>query len=155
MCIRDSFSEHPLSARAFARLPDSVDESQIEFNRSFIKAIATHREALDRDWGLFINELDYGYDVRAARLTEATAAESTKPTRSHLATFHISASQSWQTTGIEVRQGDRIGVSVTGEVIVGETTKPWVSQAGGITICLLYTSPSPRDATLSRMPSSA
>ena len=25
----------------------------------------------------------------------------------------------------------------------------------GITICLLYTSPSPRDATLSRMPSSA
>ncbi len=128
------FSEHPLSARAFARLPDSVDESQIEFNRSFIKAIATHREALDRDWGLFINELDYGYDVRAARLTEATAAESTKPTRSHLATFHISASQSWQTTGIEVRQGDRIGVSVTGEVIVGETTKPWVSQAGGITI---------------------
>ena len=27
--------------------------------------------------------------------------------------------------------------------------------AGVITICLLYTSPSPRDATLSRMPSSA
>ena len=26
---------------------------------------------------------------------------------------------------------------------------------GDITICLLYTSPSPRDATLSRMPSSA
>ena len=25
----------------------------------------------------------------------------------------------------------------------------------GVTICLLYTSPSPRDATLSRMPSSA
>ena len=26
---------------------------------------------------------------------------------------------------------------------------------GGTTLCLLYTSPSPRDATLSRMPSSA
>ena len=29
------------------------------------------------------------------------------------------------------------------------------NQAGSLTICLLYTSPSPRDATLSRMPSSA
>ena len=30
-----------------------------------------------------------------------------------------------------------------------------VSSIGSTTICLLYTSPSPRDATLSRMPSSA
>ena len=30
-----------------------------------------------------------------------------------------------------------------------------VSNAGGLGTCLLYTSPSPRDATLSRMPSSA
>ena len=29
------------------------------------------------------------------------------------------------------------------------------SESGKLTICLLYTSPSPRDATLSRMPSSA
>ena len=34
--------------------------------------------------------------------------------------------------------------------------KLWVFDSeGGGTICLLYTSPSPRDATLSRMPSSA
>ncbi len=128
------FSEHPLTARAFARLPDSVDLSQIEFNRSFINAIAPHREALDRDWALFINELDYGYNVRAARLTEATPVETTKPTPHHLATFQVSASQSWQTTGIELRKGDSIGFSATGEITVGETTKPWVSQAGGITI---------------------
>ena len=29
------------------------------------------------------------------------------------------------------------------------------SRVGGVNTCLLYTSPSPRDATLSRMPSSA
>ena len=33
-----------------------------------------------------------------------------------------------------------------------QTKSAWVSQ---VTLCLLYTSPSPRDATLSRMPSSA
>jgi hypothetical protein len=127
------FSEHPLSARAFARLPDLVEQPQIGFSRSFINAIAAHRETLDRDWALFINELDYGYNVRAARLTEATPIESTKPTRSELGTFEVSASQSWQTTGIEVRKGDSIGFSAAGEIVVGETTKPWLSQANGIT----------------------
>ena len=33
--------------------------------------------------------------------------------------------------------------------------EPVVVHGGGPEICLLYTSPSPRDATLSRMPSSA
>ena len=128
------FSEHPLSARAFASLPDSVDELQIEFNLSFINAIAPHRDALDRDWALFINELDYGYDVRASRLTEAAPFEPTTPTSNRSETYQVSASQSWQTTGIEVRQGDRIGFSATGEIIIGKTSKPWVSQASGITI---------------------
>ena len=40
----------------------------------------------------------------------------------------------------------RLGVKRFG----GQIVKP-----GEIIICLLYTSPSPRDATLSRMPSSA
>ena len=38
--------------------------------------------------------------------------------------------------------------------VAGLTTRAKVS-AAGVTVCLLYTSPSPRDATLSRMPSSA
>ena len=47
-----------------------------------------------------------------------------------------------------------------GEVHDGNATMDWMEQEQerGITItsaCLLYTSPSPRDATLSRMPSSA
>jgi len=80
------------------------------------------------------NELDYGYDVRASRLTEAATIEPAKLILRRAKTFEVSASQSWQTTGIRVRQGDRIGFSTSGEIVVGETTKPWVSQAGGITI---------------------
>ena len=34
-------------------------------------------------------------------------------------------------------------------------TKGWVREAGSILSCLLYTSPSPRDLSTSRMPSSA
>ena len=38
---------------------------------------------------------------------------------------------------------------------IGETLTGNISQATAVVTCLLYTSPSPRDATLSRMPSSA
>ena len=40
-------------------------------------------------------------------------------------------------------------------VIIRMDKVPYVDQSGLYAICLLYTSPSPRDATLSRMPSSA
>ena len=44
-----------------------------------------------------------------------------------------------------------------GEVHDGAATMDWMEQEQerGITICLLYTSPSPRDEKVSRMPSSA
>ena len=51
------------------------------------------------------------------------------------------------------------GVTTTGSAIVGAAVTINVSGvdagAGIITACLLYTSPSPRDRTRSRMPSSA
>ena len=42
-----------------------------------------------------------------------------------------------------------------GETPPSEVVTKAVIGVGGMGICLLYTSPSPRDATLSRMPSSA
>ena len=42
-----------------------------------------------------------------------------------------------------------------GEIVVPETEIPTVGTLVQFKDCLLYTSPSPRDATLSRMPSSA
>ena len=39
------------------------------------------------------------------------------------------------------------------EILIEPPTQPDVEI--GVNVCLLYTSPSPRDATLSRMPSSA
>ena len=46
------------------------------------------------------------------------------------------------------------GQGVTAETLNYETI-PGFEVGGVINVCLLYTSPSPRDATLSRMPSSA
>ena len=42
-----------------------------------------------------------------------------------------------------------------GRIEPKQLLKTWYEGSKGIKDCLLYTSPSPRDATLSRMPSSA
>ena len=44
---------------------------------------------------------------------------------------------------------------VEGNVLVTDNEKTGLFRANGSWICLLYTSPSPRDRTRSRMPSSA
>ena len=56
---------------------------------------------------------------------------------------------------------DKILVPDLGESITEATVVKWLKDEGEKVetdepiVCLLYTSPSPRDATLSRMPSSA
>ena len=57
---------------------------------------------------------------------------------------------------IEVNKGEILGLvgeSGSGKSTVGNAIINLIDEPGKV--CLLYTSPSPRDATLSRMPSSA
>ena len=59
----------------------------------------------------------------------------------------------------DVFTGNTIGTILGVIILVGTTLLMWnmgfITNLGLILGCLLYTSPSPRDATLSRMPSSA
>ena len=56
-------------------------------------------------------------------------------------------------TSVPSATGDTLAISLDGEnLLINDAT---VTNADVATSCLLYTSPSPRDATLSRMPSSA
>jgi len=54
----------------------------------------------------------------------------------------------------EQGQGNYIRLATSDKVYVAPEA-PWIRSGAMDYICLLYTSPSPRDATLSRMPSSA
>ena len=55
-------------------------------------------------------------------------------------------------TPSEIRAFGKLGADAVGMSTVPEAM---TANAAGLRVCLLYTSPSPRDATLSRMPSSA
>ena len=85
-----------------------------------------------------------------ARLLQGTASEfgtlspgAALPSGDDCANRVRSANNDWEPNAANTPENNRVGSQLTGSYI-GE----WDS-------CLLYTSPSPRDATLSRMPSSA
>ena len=60
--------------------------------------------------------------------------------------FDTPVSSYWEDTTNEDLQIDKLKKDINSEIVV---------IGGGYTGCLLYTSPSPRDRTRSRMPSSA
>ena len=72
------------------------------------------------------------------------------PTASECSTGDLWFDVSNNETKIASKSGD----TVTWNKIITENFGD-VTISGNLTVCLLYTSPSPRDATLSRMPSSA
>ena len=53
-----------------------------------------------------------------------------------------------------VAPGDQL-VAIDGDAVFDATFDAAMARLAASNVCLLYTSPSPRDATLSRMPSSA
>ena len=60
----------------------------------------------------------------------------------------------WNLTAQEIQQAYEAPSAVSSVNYIPEKDDSYV-QFGNFSSCLLYTSPSPRDATLSRMPSSA
>ena len=97
-----------------------------------------------------------------AHSVEDSQASVTVDTKPPTALFNVEAYPDSSLTVIETNNMDSVTVTITIMEEIGMNFGPlqvsWAFQRNGQIIpgtCLLYTSPSPRDATLSRMPSSA
>jgi hypothetical protein len=44
----------------------------------------------------------------------------------------VAADRGWQSTGVQVAAGEAYQLEATGEVVLGKSTKPWISGADGI-----------------------
>ena len=58
-------------------------------------------------------------------------------------------------TDFDTMETNLKGVFAAGDIVRGASLVVWAIKDGRDAACLLYTSPSPRDGLLSRMPSSA
>ncbi len=123
-------SQHAISRQTFADLVRQVRNPPLQFNVLTRDRLSKQRQLLERDWYLFLADIDYGYDVDRSRLISIDSAN----LRSGAARFKIRADHSWQKTGVVVNPGDRFRVHGGGRFQVGKTTQPWPCEANGITL---------------------
>jgi len=128
------FAKHEKTKAEFAKLPGAAGLDSTAFNQQFSRSIQQHWVELERDWELFIDEMEYGYEIERGRLTAA------KPTGvrfgSRTSKFRIASDRSWQITNVKIKKGERFRITGTGEFIVAnaQMERPWICQSNGITI---------------------
>ena len=126
-------ANHPLSKESFAKLAAIANQTPETFNARFQNRIKDVRGELDRDWELFIREVDFGYDVENSRVT--LASRTAEAEDSGKQTFTVDTTKGWQRTELQVALGDRLSIIGSGQFTVakeGET--PWRCESNGITI---------------------
>ena len=119
-------SKHPETKMIFRKLQQLASESPAKFNATLRSWIAELRPKLDRDWNLFVHEIDFGYDVGAGCIQTAECENSR---------ILIDSRSSWQLTNIRVESGDQFAFKADGRfTIARENDVAWPCEAGGITI---------------------
>ncbi len=122
---------HPLTQKAFRKLPKTAGDRSIDFSNNFLKEIEADLPAINEDWQLFIINVDYGYDVpRAAVLRQADVV----PLPAGGATVTIASDRGWQSSGFAVEAGKTYKITASGRYHVAKTPQPWPCEPGGITI---------------------
>ncbi len=121
---------HPATQKHFLELTNHCKDFSEAFSIRFRQAIESDRQQINRDWYLFIDQLEYGSNVRRSMISKAKQVEG------ETTSFAIFGDRSWQTT-LAVKKGQTIRLKVNGQFQVGideVTEKPLVSKANGITI---------------------
>ncbi len=119
-------ANHPLSEQIFAKLPTRLNQPILSFSPRLRSKLEPDWDELTGDWYRYIHEVNYGTDVSAAMLKTARKTPD--------GSFEISATSSWQSTGISVISGDRYRIVGEGQFVVGQTIKPWRCESGGVTV---------------------
>lgn len=120
-------ASHPRYRERFQKLHLHVTDGA--FNATFDELYADDREQLEWEWEWFITDLRYGSDIAAGVIEFETGKPLTD-----VAKVEVDSARSWQSTGIHLDRGDAFELSATGRITLDATSKPWVSEADGITI---------------------
>lgn len=129
MC--EFLNQHPLAKNQFPELLKNVHRSPIRFNRKFQSLFGEQMSALERDWAMFVREMEYGYSVSRAAMTELL--------READGSFSLKVDRSWQYLAKKVAKGEKYRIAATGRFEIGRSlvegqAKPWMAEANGITI---------------------
>tara|TARA_R110002095_G_scaffold152237_4_gene132219 strand:- start:236911 stop:238434 length:1524 start_codon:yes stop_codon:yes gene_type:complete len=121
------FDKHPEYAKSFRELARHLQGPA--FSSRVTRMIKGNYSDLNAAWLLFAKNLQHGYDFERATLTIAPGLPLV-PDLSLDAT--IQSNRGWQSSGIEVEQGNTYEVTADGQFTLAQQPKPWESTADGI-----------------------
>jgi hypothetical protein len=101
------------------------------FNQTFGELYDPDHWELEAEWGLFVVNLQYGYDVPRAAIDFIDGDLLDMATTANCS---ITADRGWQSSRVLVEQGNAYQITATGEVTLAEGTRPWISEPDGISI---------------------
>jgi hypothetical protein len=103
-----------------------------QFAAAFRELFGDSLDELRTEWSLFSHELQYGFDLKRAAIDFKPG----KPLVPNDPSWPIdvAADRGWQSSGVLVRAGAEYEITATGEVTLGTSPKPWISQPPGVSI---------------------
>ncbi len=121
---------HPQFSARFRRLPDHVRDSLTAFSAECSRLFEPDRRQLIEQWQLFVQHLDYGYDLRR----EAIIYD--PPGRDLIGTqeVRIRADRGWQSSGVNVTARTPYHLEASGRYQVAREPAIWWCEPGGVTI---------------------
>lgn len=120
---------HPKTRDDFRRLAPITEG--IEFRRRFEELLEKNRPALDIEWELFSQTLEYGHDIERAAIDFRPGEK--LPPGGNLS-VSVDADRGWQCTSLQVEAGQTYRLTAEGQVTLADEPRPWVSEPQGITI---------------------
>lgn len=100
------------------------------FAPRFKSVFSTDATELNVEWKLFASQLCYGFDFERAAIDFKAGQALSDENR----TTRVAANRGWQDTGIFVTAGQSYQIRAPGQLTLATSSKPWISEANGISI---------------------
>lgn len=121
---------HPQFSERFRQLPRHVRASVPEFDAAFDRLFAADQRQLMEQWQLFVQQLDYGYDLVREAIVYDPPGEDLQGSRA----VQIRADRGWQSSGILVAARTTYVFEATGRYQLAREPATWWCEPGGVTI---------------------
>ncbi|MEM9646163.1 MAG: hypothetical protein AAF989_14330 [Planctomycetota bacterium] len=127
-------SQYPDTRSVLVEASREGRDATSNFTRRFYSELVDEWPILQARWKMMMLELDYGFDWsrEVINITLDDESVSNEMLNGDF-TLDVVANQGWQSSGRIFEPGTRIRIRATGEIVLAETTRPWVSLPSGIT----------------------
>jgi hypothetical protein len=126
------FLDHdPKYQKIFREAPQTVADVSQQFSERLLNRLPEPRAQVFEQWQCFVANIEYGYDVARESIVRQEMV-SELPAKG--ANVEVATDRGWQSTGYTLQAGKTYQLTGTGQFQIGKSTKPWMSEANGITL---------------------